>query len=363
MYKEGLELDPNHIGILTGLVNLYLEKKEVDTDVRTTAHWKAREFYKKAEEILKNRVTEARDASTFLQLGMLYLAMEEYTEAEKSLLGARERDSESAEPYANLGVLYTRKEDFKSGIQYFEDALKRDSDDLSIRRNLAETYLKAELMDKAEAEYNKILRITRGQVGSQIGLGEVYTAMGDDGDEDMYDLAISHFTEGIKIAKSKKGSKRLNKKELATVLYSRGYARVKLYEASKTKRDESLLRKALKDFEDCFLNDPDYHKARWAKEKIEKRFSRFSPQRLTEKGGQWIFALSLIVFILTQISFFHGPRYIDNLGYYALLTFGSLIFMVAGLCLPQLTQLKVAGIKLEKSSVDQITSETLRISK
>jgi tetratricopeptide (TPR) repeat protein len=57
-------------------------------------------------------------------------------------------------------------------------------------------------------------------------------------------------------------------------------------------------------------------------------------------------------------------------GYYALLTFGSLLFMVVGLYLPQILKLKVAGIELEKSSVDQAatgeqaaTGGTLGISK
>jgi len=40
-------------------------------------------------------------------------------------------------------------------------------------------------------------------------------------------------------------------------------------------------------------------------------------------------------------------------GYYALLTFGSLLFMVVGLYLPQILKLRVAGIELEKSSIDQ----------
>ena len=51
-------------------------------------------------------------------------------------------------------------------------------------------------------------------------------------------------------------------------------------------------------------------------------------------------------------------------GYYALLTFGSLLFMVVGLYLPQILKLRVAGIELEKSSVDQAaTGGTLGISK
>jgi hypothetical protein len=43
-------------------------------------------------------------------------------------------------------------------------------------------------------------------------------------------------------------------------------------------------------------------------------------------------------------------------GYYVLLTFGSLMFILAGLTLAQLLKLKVAGIELEKSAVDQITT-------
>ena len=51
-------------------------------------------------------------------------------------------------------------------------------------------------------------------------------------------------------------------------------------------------------------------------------------------------------------------------GYYAVLTFGALIFMVAGLYLPQILKLKVAGIQLEKSSAEQITTPSaLGISK
>ena len=51
-------------------------------------------------------------------------------------------------------------------------------------------------------------------------------------------------------------------------------------------------------------------------------------------------------------------------GYYALLTFGSLLFMVVGLYLPQILKLRVAGIELEKSSIDQAgAGGTLGISK
>jgi tetratricopeptide (TPR) repeat protein len=358
IYEEGLALEPNHIGILTGLVDLYLEKSDVDVDVneRTTAYWRAREAYNKAVGILEDQITRTQDADSYRQLG-------------ESL----ERYGESAELFADLGVLYTRKGRFKKACKYFEKAHRLDPDNLTIWSNLAEAYLKLNLKDKAEMEYKAILRITHGHIESHIGLGEVYTTMGDDGDGDMYDLAIHHFAEGIKLAKSmdkgsrrpKKGSKQLKTKELAAAYYSLGYARVMLYEASNTPKDESQLRQARENFVVCFKMDPDHHKAQRAKEKLEQRLNRFTPQGLIERVGPWVIAiLSFLVFVVCQLGFFFNVPKSIGPDFYALLTFGSLIFMVAGLYMPHILKLRVGGIELEKSPVEQITiSGSIGISK
>jgi hypothetical protein len=47
-----------------------------------------------------------------------------------------------------------------------------------------------------------------------------------------------------------------------------------------------------------------------------------------------------------------------EMGYYALLTFGALIFIIASAFLPQLTRLKLAGLELEKSTTERV--ETVR---
>src|SRR5437016_7687392 len=121
------------------------------------------------------------------------------------------------------------------------------------------------------------------------------------------------------------------------------------------------------DFSSALGYDSEHHKARRAKEKLEKRTRRFSPQRLAEQWGPLsIFVLSLAVFVFTQRRFvFIAPDELSaHSGYYAVLTFGALIFMVAGLYLPQILKLKVAGIQLEKSSAEQITTPSaLGISK
>lgn len=81
-------------------------------------------------------------------------------------------------------------------------------------------------------------------------------------------------------------------------------------------------------------------------------------------GQLGVVMLSATVFVLSQISFFFRKLISIDVGYYVLLTFGSLIFIIAGLYLPQILKLKVAGLELEISPVDQIrTPETLGISK
>ncbi len=225
-------------------------------------------------------------------------------------------------------------------------------------------------MERSEAEYKKILGVTAFHVESHIGLGEVYTAMGDAGDGERYDEAISCFDRGITQGQSPYGSKRLKKKDLSAAPYSRGYAKVKLYETSKRPNDEKPLHDALDDFRKSYKNDSENHKAKRSIEKLEKRLDRFSKRSALERIGPGLVTfLSFVVFSLSQANFFFGipgkqPGNQIDVGYYVLLTFGSLMFILAGLSLTQLLKLKVAGIELEKSAVDQITtSGSLGISK
>jgi tetratricopeptide (TPR) repeat protein len=371
IFEEGLKLNPDHVGILSSLVGLYLERKDEkakkeNAAERAAMHWKARECYRKAERLLRDQLLERADASVLVQLGELLLKMEEpdeiqeekYAQAEKFFKSALDLDRESASIYNDLGVVYTRRDDFKRAIQYFELALGQDPDNLNSWSNLAELYLKSKRKEKAETEYLKILRITSGHIESQIGLGEVYSAMGDDGDNDMYEKAVSYFTTGINLAEAKLGSKRLKRTELAAPYYSRGYARVKLYESSKPVGDSQLLQDAQNDFERCCSLDPDNHKAGRAIAKLKKKLRWFAPNWLTERVGPWLILVpAFIILGLSQASFFVGwPVKSISISFYSTSTFGSFIFIVVGLYLPQILKLKVAGIELEKSSVEHVTT-------
>lgn len=276
---------------------------------------KAREAYRKAESILKKeiKVLEFSNLNRLKQkleikIGKLYLAMNEYKDAEEYLKKALEKDGESAEAYSSLGVIYIRQEEFKRAIECLEAARRRDPDDLEIRTNLAQAYFKAGLFEKAEAEYREILDVTSYHVESHIGLGEVYTAMGEAGDGDRYDQAIRYFTETINIRHPENWSKSLNKKELAAVYYSRGYTQIKRYEASRTRREEKqLLQISRDDFSKCYQNDPNHYKGKRALEKIEERLRPFSSNWLTEYGGPTIiFILAFFLLLSSQFIFIIG---------------------------------------------------------
>jgi len=364
----------SHTGIMLGLIDLYLEKRDQflarnrgDGGKSGEYYWKAREVYRNAKKLLEEQHKNNGADWPLLQLGQLHLKFQEFNEAEGYFLKALEKQGESGEVRNHLGVVSIRKEDYKKAAQHFEDALKKDPDELTVWSNLAEAYLKSKLFEKAELEYRRILDVAPDHVESLIGLGEVYTAMAENGDEDLFDDAIKYFNLGSQKGRTLDGSKQLKPKELAAVLYSRGYARVRLYEAGakKLRADEALLADALKDFDDCYRSNSDFHKAARAGEKLRKKLERFAPERFADKVGPYLLILpSLLVFGASQYAYFVLNLASLSAGYYSLLTFGSLMFTVVGLYLPRILKLKFAGIELEKSVVDQISSSgTLGIAK
>ena len=379
VFEEGLKINPKHTGMLGSLASLHLDRLDelhqgtsADAE-RPGAYAKAREYYKRAEGILNEKLRMCETSSALQELGDLHLKMGEYDEAQTCLEKAHQRNLASSDINVSLGVLCSRREDFRRAARYFEAARRRDRNELNVWSNLAETYLKIDPKDvsqieKAETEFRQILRIAPDHIDSQIGLAEVYTAKAEAGEKDFYSAAIRHYGRAIELSDKHQGSKRLSSRQLAGVYYSLGYARVRLYEASRPFGDESLLSDALQSFQRCASLDRDHHKAETAKDKLDKLLNKRPLRWIPEKVAPWlVLGPSLFVLITTQVTFVFGfPRLqkpLDTASYIAL-TFGSLIFVVVGLFLPEIQKLKGAGIELEKSTVTQIsTSGSLGITK
>lgn len=428
--KEGRDFNPNNTLILNLLATVYWENKDELTDLDAESirrkiefHKQGMECFQKAERLLQDRSKRYPNYSLLVELGDLYLLHEDYAKARLCFEQARDRDSAAYLPYAKLGVIDLRERQPDKAIPLLCEAQKRNPDDLDIKISLAEAYLRAEKLSEAETAYRQVLNLAPNHVQSSIGLGELYSVLGDK-DPDRYSEAIDLFSKALELADNEKArSKYLKKTEKAAVHYQIGYARVQCYESSGIRRDTTLLKLAEKEFDQCIALNPSHQKARRAKEKIERCWVYFKRDRLTETvGPRSIYRMSIAVFLAVQIAFFLGPLFnqpsfrvsdrsvkavqedltaeqleglkalenrsfshemlsktlqslpgnvvdtvlqnadiskpIENapelpVGYYALLTFGSLLFMVVGLYLPQILKLKVAGIELEKSSIDQ----------
>ena len=158
------------------------------------------------------RLKDLDQPRDLLRLGNLHITMEEYEKAEEVLLKALQKHEDSVGILNALGIVCQRRKRFKKAVRYFEAAVRQDPEDFTLRSNLAEAYLKAKRVEEAEKEYQKILRVTPNHVESQIGMGEVYTAMGDEGEEEMYSAALEHYTKALKLADSPARSKRLRRK-------------------------------------------------------------------------------------------------------------------------------------------------------
>ena len=356
-YREGLAISPNHPGILIGLGTLRLAQRDDQTNARTSLQWEARNFYKSAEAAVRARFDQAPgNANDYFLLAQIYLQMESYDQAEKNFLLALELNREFPAVFNGLGVVYTKQEDFAKAVRYFTDALRFDPDNLRTRSNLAEGYLKVGLNYKALEEYTKILQVTPDHVESLIGLGQVFTNLGEDGDEDQLEEAVDYFNRALKKSKAGEGSKVLSKTEYGAVYYSLGYARIRLAQTRNT--GPGSLQDALQDFRSALANDPEHQKARIAVGKLERRSKTSLPEQFWERWGSGILVFfTAFLFVFAQLRFYWKiPRGAADMGIeaYSLMSFGSLAFMVAGFYLPKILKLKVAGVELEKSAVDQV---------
>src|SRR5262249_12687730 len=128
---------------------------------------------------------------------------------------------------------------------------------------------------------------------------------------------------------------------------------------------------ALNDFRNCKRADPNHPKAPGAIQKITQRLRRRASESLVDfLGPLAIFTAGIFVFLFAQLDFFFRDTSIRSFFWlpaksavtdakvYVVLTFGSLIFMIAGLYLPKVLKLKVPGIELEKSSVERVSAPT-----
>jgi hypothetical protein len=218
--------------------------------------------------------------------------------------------------------------------------------------------------DIAVRHYQRVLHVAGDNVEARIGLAEALTALGDRGEPDRYEHAEREFARGIALAyragvpqlDERTGSNPLASHGLAAAHYARGYALVRLHESESSRvpfprGGRSYLEEALHQFREARTIDPTHSQATSAIECLEAERRRARSRGWLQ---QWIpialVGLCLLLLVAANV-FFIDQQLGANV--YAALVFGLLLFMIAALSLPQLLKLKVGGIALEKTVVEQ----------
>lgn len=326
---------------------------------------KSWQYYKKAEALYKKICDNEKSALSYFSLAqhqaimLPFLTDDEIGVIEQNFLTAIKLDPNAHEPLHALGFLYQYQNQLKKAISNFTAAFIRQPQNLNYRNSLATALLLDKQYELAENGYNKILAIAPSHVDAHIGLGKLYSALAEEDVEEYFETAIKEFTTALQLSRSGMGSKKLTEKEAADLYYKRGYAIVKLNETSPAFQKTKNIYKALDDFKMASQLDPEMQSSKRAKDAIRKKLQRNIPIQLIEKVGPLIIVImSIILFIYVQHDFWGKPDKpkLESAGYISL-TFGALVFLIAGLTLPQLLKLKVAGIELEKNSIDPSTTQ------
>lgn len=357
VFTLALEIDPNNVKILIGLGNLY-EAKDND--------WMSLTKFRQAATIL-SRIT-ATDEEVVSNLAYTKAKLLDYAEAEALLLQQKKK-KDSGSINLHLAFLYGEQDQHEKVFEHLKKAFRYEPCNINLRYRLAEVSLKLKRLEAAEQELKKIELVSPHHVSNLVSLANLYLMLAESDDEDHYQTAERYLTKAINLISRDYTIGYVKNSDLSNIYYKRGFARIKIQSSKNDGR--FLLLKASNDFKKSVKLDPLNNASHRALAKL-RSIRPLLKKNFIEKIGQvLIIMMSLFVFVFTQVLFgirkqywLYDDYYLElptlEPHHYGLFTFGSLILLIAGLYLPQIIKLKVAGIELEKNSIEQAPHITMK---
>jgi tetratricopeptide (TPR) repeat protein len=298
-------------------------------------------------------------------LGEVALAIEHFDSAAQQFQKSLDLDANSSQAHGLLGLTRLRQNNYQEARRSLQKAHRLSPNNLTIQCQLAEALAKCGEVDAAERLFAAILDRSNQHVDAHVGLAELGISLGDETrDPEGYERAVMHLSEVITLNARRETSRRLSKKELAQIYYSRGYAQIRLNTIEGRLTSSDRIPAALHDFDTAIDLDRFHAKASTARNKVRATIPPRSERAVKSWGSFLLCAVAMIVFLLAQFSFWAPADSPASLfGYnltlrqiegttYAALTFGAMAFLIAGLYLPQLLKLKVGVIEFERSPMD-----------
>jgi tetratricopeptide (TPR) repeat protein len=366
LYKRVLERQDGNANASVGRATLNQQWANSDAKKPAEIHARLSYLVRRSSELLKRQLGKGIDFQTYLALADLYIEFCDWTEAREQLDLADSLCGGSTLKRGRVterrGLVCYHMGQHAEAVEKFRQALLVRPDSLDLRSNLGNARLKQ--FETAQNEFARVLKDGPGNIDALCGAAQVHIELAEDGDPDQYEIAVQYLTDALEHGRYKEsGSKRLQNRDLANIYYARGYARTKSYEANASRTTSiKSLEPAFNDFQKCKELDPIHCKARAAIEKINMRRRQRRGELLVDVWGPIIiFCLSVVVLVIAQLVFILTERLQSSA--YVSLSFASLLFMVAAVCLPQLLKLKLPGMELEKASVSQVAAPSIGISR
>ena len=102
---------------------------------------------------------EPDNADAYYGLGLVFVALKRYDEAERHLEKSVELDPHFAQAYYQLGLLYVNQNKIDAAIEQFEAILKMYPNDAEMHCNLGVLLVRQERIDAAIEEFGIALRL------------------------------------------------------------------------------------------------------------------------------------------------------------------------------------------------------------
>jgi superkiller protein 3 len=377
LLQERSKRYPNY-NVLVELGDLYLAHED---------YAKARSCFEKAKE---------RDGIVYLpsaKLGVIYLRERQPDKAIPLLCEALERNPDDLDLKSSLAEAYLRSEKLNEAETCYRQVLnlapnhiqstiglgelcsalgdKKDYDRYSEAIDLFSKALELAENEKARSKY--LNKTEKAAVFYQIGYARVqcYESSGIRRDTKLLEQAKRDFDQCIALNPSHQKARRAKEKIDKRLAF---FTRDRLTETVGPRSIYSMSIVVFAAVQIAFFiaplfNQPSFRVSDRSVRAVEKDLTAEQLEGLKGLLNQQFSNRELLSKALQQLPAKVADSVLQNAdavkpienapdlpaGYYALLTFGSLLFMVVGLYLPQILKLKVAGIELEKSSVDQAT--------
>lgn len=142
-FKKAIELDPSNSSAIRSLAQLYYDLDQVENSIQTYEQAITKEEDKKIK------------ADLYFNLGVLYMKVEDYTNAEDSFNMAYDLNPDDVEALVGMAQTFEGAEKWSRAEKYYKELIFIDPDNPNHYKGMARVLLKQGKVDEANHYYQK----------------------------------------------------------------------------------------------------------------------------------------------------------------------------------------------------------------